>query len=150
MNKQRFLTAFAALAGAAATFLPWMFVPHFGCVSGTASHGWIPFLLYIITFGLSFMGDLTKRITGLKRWLWLLPSAAASLSVYWIAVNMWADYFLKYIGLIKFGYRINLESGLYIAMLSGLAALLFGFVNADGRKAKQQETKTQVPVRKNR
>jgi hypothetical protein len=57
MHKQRIAIVSAAGAGMLGTFLPWVHLPIFGSITGSAGDGWITFALYLPALLLALLGD---------------------------------------------------------------------------------------------
>ena len=142
MNKQRIAIIIIAALGAIATFMPWSTLPVLGSMHGTDTKLWW-FSLFFFTVPIIFalIGD--KKIELKKDSLYTITV----FSILAVAACVFQIYIYKSLGSraqgpldAVFASNLSIGFGLYIAILSGIALPVFGFLMKDSNGNKEQTT----------
>ncbi|WP_164674557.1 hypothetical protein [Spirulina subsalsa] len=78
-HKQRLTIIGSGFAGCVATFLPWLYAPIVGSVSGTQGDGWITLCLFLPAIVLGFRGKQSTPLVQGNRLLAIIPAGIAGL-----------------------------------------------------------------------
>ena len=130
MNSQRRNVLLVAVAGMAATFMPWLSAPIVGSVPGSKGDGWITFALFLVGLICSLLGDKTKPLLGGGRTGSVITAGLAGLIGIWKIVdintmdagdfpdpgNPFAEVLAR--AMVQ---SFSIEYGLYLVVLAGIA-----------------------------
>lgn len=115
MDNQRFAILILALAGMAATFMPWMEAPMIGSIRGTKDDGWLTFFLFLIPLILSMVGDKSRPLRSWFLYAAVLPGLVAT------AIGI-SNFFQEQSPTFSPGY------GLYLMILAGIVLAIAAFL----------------------
>lgn len=122
MNKQRLFILILSGAGILSTFLPWVYVPIFGSVSGAMGDGWITLILFLPSLIMSLIGEKQLQISGQKLIFSTVPAGIAGIIGLWKII----EFKSKMNGVSDNPYAmavsasIGIGIGLYLVALSGI------------------------------
>lgn len=121
MNDQRLSVLILAAVGMATAFMPWVKMPLLGYVPGTDNGGWLTFVLFGVVFILTFIGERSRNLIGLKLY------SAIFLSLVAAGIGVW-----KIIDLDS--PLVTVEYGLYLMTLTGVVIPLAAFIIGKSKK----------------
>lgn len=120
MCDQRIAIILLASLGVASTFMPWVKIPLLGHQMGTEYTGWITLALFVVPFVISFFGQTSRVLKGIKLYVALLASLIAA------AIGIWKIIDLD-TGLV------TVEYGLYLMVVAGIVIPLAAYIIGDGK-----------------
>ncbi|HRO75581.1 MAG TPA: hypothetical protein PLP27_05495 [Crocinitomicaceae bacterium] len=129
MKTQRTVLLVSSLAGAGATFLPWINIPFIGAINGTSEHltffGWATFICFGSAVLILLLG---KDTANNKRDVGLLSIASAIIGIYFIYKfkSRMADHddnlFSNAMSSV-----VTIGFGLYLVIIAGITSFLTAF-----------------------
>jgi hypothetical protein len=123
MNKQRKAILIVSIAGALATFMPWVKVPLLGSINGSQGDGWITFALFLVPAVISQFKDKSSRLEGGILYTAILPGLLASFIGIWKISDFKSR--ISGIGDNPFAQAmeaaVSIEFGLYLVVIAGFA-----------------------------
>lgn len=133
LHKQRIALMCAAGAGMVATFLPWVKAPIVGSIAGTAGDvGWITFVLFGISLGLTFSGNRVELLSSWERTTAVISSAVAGL----IGLYKIIDFYAMKSDAAGEGplaevlaMTVQVGIGLYLVVIAAIAFAIICFAN---------------------
>ncbi|GAB2760202.1 hypothetical protein [Salinimicrobium soli] len=120
MCDQRIAIILLACLGVASSFMPWVKIPILGHQIGTEYTGWLTLALFIIPFVISFLGQTSRLLKGVKLYIALLASLIAAGIGIWQIIDLDSG-------------LTTVEYGLYLMVISGLVIPLAAYIIGDGK-----------------
>ncbi|TVQ52491.1 MAG: hypothetical protein EA366_14085 [Spirulina sp. DLM2.Bin59] len=106
LHDQRLAVIATASMGCFSTFLPWIYVPIVGTVSGAVGDGWITLALFIPAIVVALKGDRLTPLVDSPRWIAVIPAVIAS--------------FIGFFKILDIGGLSSIGIGLYLLTVSGV------------------------------